>query len=80
MYLSFTEDTDLWDARFAALKLLAESQVDVGLTSSASAHSQMLMAIHEHGALVTVSVGWIYNCVAKKGVHVEGKGFDKPTV
>ena len=29
-------------------------------------------------APVTVSGGWIYNRVAKKGVHVSGKGFNKP--
>lgn len=34
----------------AALKMLAAFQVDVGLTSSASGRSQMLLAIHEHGA------------------------------
>ena len=149
MNLSFTEDTALWDARFAALKFLANSQVDVGLTSSASGRSRFLMAIHEHGAPimripprpvidpalsqqqaqdemgeamnaameaamdgdasavtdalnqsgeagvdaihryidagvpppnspVTVSGGWIYNRVAKKGVPVGGKGFNKP--
>lgn len=50
MKLTFTEDTALWDARFACLKHLAESQVDVGLTSSASGRSRFLMAIHEHGA------------------------------
>ena len=27
---------------------------------------------------VTVSGGWIYNRIAKKAVHVPGKGFDKP--
>ena len=27
---------------------------------------------------VTVSGGWIWNRKAKKGVHVPGKGFDKP--
>ena len=27
---------------------------------------------------VTVSGGWIYNRIAKKGVPVGGKGFDKP--
>ena len=52
MKLTFTEDTALWDARFACLKHLAESQVDVGLTSSASGRSRFLMAIHEHGAPV----------------------------
>ena len=149
MHFLCTDDADDWAKRFAALKLLAESQVDVGLTSSAPARSRMLLAIHEHGAPamripprpviepalsspeareemtaamqdalsaamagdpggvtaalnrtgesgvaavrryidagvpppnapVTVSGGWIYNRVAKKGVHVEGKGFNKP--
>ena len=149
MKLTFTEDTALWQSRFAALKALAESRVDVGLTSSASGRSLFLMAIHEHGAPVmripprpviqpamakesareqmtaalvsaldvamagdpdgaaagleacgeagvdaihayidagvpppnspvTVSGGWIYNRVAKTGVPVKGKGFNKP--
>ncbi len=149
MNLTFYDDKDLWSARFAALKMLAESQVDVGLTSSASGRSRFLMAIHENGSPVmriparpviqpalssseareemsaaifsameaamdgdesavtdaledtgkagveaihayidagvpppnspvTVSGGWIYNRVAKKGVPVEGKGFNKP--
>lgn len=149
--LSFTEDTDLWEARFAALKKLAASKVDVGLTSSASGRSRFLMAIHESGcpimriparpviepalrseeakapmreaameaisaaldgdesgvasalenvgkagveaihhyidggvpppnSPVTVSGGWIYNRVAKKGVLVSGKGFNQPLV
>ena len=148
MKFTFTDDP-LWPKRFACLKTLAETQVDVGLTSTASARSRFLMAIHEHGAPamriparpviqpalskeqaqtemaeaqtraiaaamdgdpdtmqqslnasgeagvdaihryidqgvpppnspVTVSGGWIYNRVAKKGVPVEGKGFDKP--
>ncbi len=151
MNLSLTEDTAFWDARFAALKLLANSQVDVGLTSSASGRSRFLMAIHENGcpvmriparpviepalrseeakapmreaamealsaamdgdssavsaalenigkagveaihnyidggvpppnSPVTVSGGWIYNRVAKKGVLVSGKGFNQPLV
>ena len=148
MNFSFTDDP-LWPKRFFCLKTLSESQVDVGLTSTASARSRFLMAIHEHGAPamriparpviqpalskeqaqtemseaqmqaiaaamdgdpdamqqflnasgeagvaairryidqgvpppnspVTVSGGWIYNRIAKKGVPVEGKGFDKP--
>ena len=151
MKLTFSEDPALWNGRFAALKMLAASQVDVGLTSSASGRSQMLLAIHEHGAPamriparpviqpalakeeareamtaamvnameaamngnkpavmasledagkagvaaihdymdggipppnspVTVSGGWVYNRVARKGVPVEGKGFNKPLV
>ncbi len=149
MNFSFSDDSDLWAKRFAALKKLAESQVDVGLTSSASGRSRFLMAIHENGcpvmripprpvirpaldsgkarsemtaamgeaihaamagdpdgvtvalersgeagvdaihayidggipppnSPVTISGGWIYNRVARKGVLVEGKGFDKP--
>ncbi len=151
MHISFSEDTDLWSARLATLKLLANSQVDVGLTSSASGRSRFLMAIHENGcpvmriparpviepalrseeekapmreaamealsaamdgdesgvtaalenvgkagveaihnyidggvpppnSPVTVSGGWTYNRVAKKGVLVSGKGFNQPLV
>ena len=29
-------------------------------------------------APVTVSGGWVYNRAARVGVHVSGKGFDKP--
>ena len=148
MNLSFSDDS-IWQKRFAALKKLAESQVDVGLTSSASGRSRFLLAIHENGcpvmriparpviqpalssgpareemtaamvsaisaalagdvsgvddalnrsgeagvdaihryidagvpppnSPVTINGGWIYNRVAKKGVPVGGKGFDKP--
>ncbi len=149
MKFSLSDDESLWSSRLAALKALATSRVDVGLTSSASARSRMLLAIHEHGAPamripprtviepalsfpeardemtaamqdalaaamagapdgataalnragesgvaairryidagvpppnapVTVSGGWIYNRIAKKGDHVQGKGFNKP--
>ena len=149
MKLTFSEDTSVWRKRFDALKALASSRVDVGLTSSASPRSRFLLAVHEHGAPamripprpviepalaedaareemtaaltdaasaafsgsgpavdaalarcgeagvsairayidagvpppnapVTVSGGWTWNRVARKGVHVEGKGFDKP--
>ncbi len=148
MNLSFSDDP-VWQKRIAALKKLAESQVDVGLTSSASGRSRFLLAIHENGcpimriparpviqpalnsgqareemaaamgeaivaaldgdvsgvdealnrsgvagvdaihryidagvpppnSPVTINGGWIYNRVAKKGVPVGGKGFDKP--
>ena len=50
MNLTFHGNEDFWSARLAALKTLADSRVDVGLTSSASARSRMLLAIHEHGA------------------------------
>ncbi len=151
MNLSFSEDTESWEKRIAALELLAGSQVDVGLTSSASGRSRFLMAIHENGcpvmriparpviepalrseeakapmreaamealsaamdgdssavsaaleivgkagveaihhyidggvpppnSPVTVSGGWIYNRVAKKGVSVSGKGFNLPLI
>ena len=149
MNFSFSEDESFWQKRFAAMKKLAESQVDVGLTSSASGRSRFLMAIHENGCPVmripprpvigpalnsekareemtaamgeaiaaalagdvsgvdealnrsgeagvdaihryidagvpppnspiTINGGWIFNRVAKKGVPVGGKGFDKP--
>ncbi len=149
MNLKFFDNDVLWQKRFAALKQLAKSQVDVGLTSSASGRSRFLMAIHENGcpvmriparpvirpaldsgqaqsemaaamgdaiqaamagdpdgvtaalescgkagveavhayidagvpppnSPVTINGGWIYNRVAKKGVPVGGKGFDKP--
>lgn len=148
MHFIITDDNS-WQKRFDALKKLAESQVDVGLTSSASGRSRFLMAIHENGcpvmriparpvirpaldseqareemtvamvsaiaaalagdvsgvddalnrsgeagvdaihryidagvpppnSPVTINGGWIYNRVAKKGVPVGGKGFDKP--
>ncbi len=151
MKLTFSEDPALWESRFAALKVLATSQVDVGLTSSASGRSRFLMAIHENGcpvmriparpvvepalrseearapmreaamdalsaamagdasgvtaalekagkagvaaihdymdggvpppnSPVTVSGGWIYNRVAKKGVLVSGKGSNTPLI
>ncbi len=149
MNLKFFDNDVLWQKRFAALKKLAESQVDIGLTSSASGRSRFLLAIHENGcpimriparpviqpalnsgqarmemtaamgeaiiaamagdvsgvdealnrsgeagvdaihryidagvpppnSPVTINGGWIYNRVAKKGVPVGGKGFDKP--
>ena len=149
MNFTFTENTSLLSARFSALEYLRTHRVDVGLTSSASPRSRMLLAVHEHGAPamhiparpviapalsaeparqemafamteavsaamegnpsamesalsdageagvrairnyidagvpppnapVTVQGGWVYNRVAKKGVPVEGKGFDKP--
>ena len=88
MNLTFTDNNDLWEKRFACLKALAESKVDVGLTSSASGRSRFLMAIHDYmdggvpppNSPVTVSGGWVYNRVARKGVPVEGKGFNKPLV
>ena len=150
MNLSFSDDP-IWQKRIAALKKLAESEVDVGLTSSASGRSRFLMAIHENGcpvmriparpvirpaldsgqareemtaamgeaiaaalegdisgvddalnrsgeagvdaihryidagvpppnSPVTINGGWIYNRVARKGVPVKGKSFDKPPV
>ncbi len=50
MKISFSDDESFWEKRLSALEVLASSQVDVGLTSSASARSRMLLAIHEHGA------------------------------
>ena len=48
--LTFTEATDLQQKRNLCLSYLREHKVDVGLTSSASARSRTLLAIHEHGA------------------------------
>ena len=151
MKLIFTEDTDALKKRLNCLDFLRTHKVDVGLTSSASGRSRMLLAIHEHGAPVmripprpviqpalsqasvreemasamldacaaatdgdlpavtsaledagragvdgihayidkgipppnapvTLSGGWIYNRVAKKGVPVKGKSGTTPLV
>lgn len=48
--LQFKEDTSKLQDRLQCLKYLATHTVDVGLTSSASGRSRMLLAIHEHGA------------------------------
>ena len=50
MIFSFSEDLDMERKRKECLEYLSRSQVDVGLTSSASGRSRFLMAIHEHGA------------------------------
>ena len=147
--LHFKEDTEKIENREKCLEYLRKHKVDVGLTSTASGRSRVLLAIHEHGAPimripprpviqpalhqadaqeemaaaimvsitaafagdeagtdkgledagqagvdairryidagvpppnspVTVSGGWIYNRVAKKGVLVKGKGVNKP--
>ena len=52
MKLTFSDPRDFWQKRLDALKKLSRSQVDVGLTSTASARSRFLLAIHEHGAPV----------------------------
>ena len=147
--LKFTEDTELLEKRDECLDYLRKHQVDVGLTSTASARSRFLLGIHSHGspimripprpvvqpalareglrvemgdklaeaceaafdgdlagtekgledagqrgadgireyidqgipppnAPVTLSGGWIYNRVAKKGVLVSGKSGSTP--
>ena len=48
--LKFTENTELLEKREKCLEYLRKHKVDVGLTSSASGRSRMLLAIHEHGA------------------------------
>jgi len=149
MTLSFSEDTEREASLFAAIKLLSETEVEVGLPPSAGGHLSFILAIQEHGSPimhipprpvirpalsqpsvresmaealvsaaesafegnapavtaafetagqagadgirsyidsgisppnspVTVSGGWIYNRVAKTGVPVSGKGFNKP--
>ena len=47
---SITEDDEKLKDRLQCLKYLETHTVDVGLTSSASARSRTLLAIHEHGA------------------------------
>ena len=149
--LSFSEDTEHIEKQQKCLDFLRENQVDVGLTSSASARSRFLLGIHTHGSPimripprpvvkpalaeeslrsemadklseaceaafdgdlagmekglkdagqrgadgireyidagipppnspVTLSGGWIYNRVAKKGVPVKGKSGSTPLV
>ena len=149
MTLSFSEDTEREASLFAAIKLLSETEVEVGLPPSAGGHLTFILAIQEHGSPimhipprpvirpalsqpsvresmaevlvsaaesafegnapavtaafetagqagadgirhyidagvpppnspVTVSGGWIFNRVARKGVYVSGKGFNKP--
>ena len=50
--LKFTDQTDKMKDRLQCLHYLATHTVEVGLTSSASARSRTLLAIHEHGAPV----------------------------
>ena len=52
MRLDFKESTEALSKRFSCLDYLRTHRVDVGLTSSASARSRMLLAIHEYGAPV----------------------------
>jgi hypothetical protein len=47
---TFTEATKKLQDRLQCLQYLATHTVEVGLTSSASARSRTLLAIHEHGA------------------------------
>ena len=60
-----------------------ESGVTASLESAGEAGVQAIRDYIDAGvpppnAPVTVSGGWVYNRIAKKGVHVEGKGFNKP--
>ena len=48
--LTSKEATDKMKDRLQCLQYLATHTVEVGLTSSASARSRTLLAIHEHGA------------------------------
>lgn len=149
MNISFFEDTKREESLFSAIKLLSETEVEIGLPSSAGGMLAFILGIQEHGSPimripprpviqpalrqestrsamaeaiapaidsalsgdesgvtaafeaagqagadgirayidagiappnspVTVSGGWIYNRVAKTGVPVSGKGFNKP--
>lgn len=60
-----------------------ESGMDAGFNEAGKAGADGIRSYIDSGisppnAPVTVSGGWIYNRVAKKGVHVSGKGFNKP--
>jgi len=60
-----------------------EGGVDAGLEAVGQAglqgiHDYIDAGISPPNAPVTVSGGWIYNRVAKVGVHVSGKGINKP--
>ena len=55
----------------AALKAAGEAGVD-------AIHAYIDQGIPPPNSPVTVSGGWIYNRVAKTGVPVKGKGFNKP--
>ena len=50
MKITFTEDAGQARNRLECIHFLNRTQVDVGLTSSASERSRWLMALHEHGA------------------------------
>ena len=50
--LKFAENAELPEKREKCLEYLRKHKVDVGLTSSASGRSRMLLAIHEHVAPV----------------------------
>lgn len=60
-----------------------EAGINEGFSEAGEAGANGIRAYIDSGisppnAPVTVSGGWIYNRVAKKGVHVSGKGFNKP--
>ncbi len=60
-----------------------EAGIDAGFEEAGQAGVQGIRdyidaGIEPGNAQVTISGGWIYNRVAKKGVKVSGKGFDKP--
>ena len=60
-----------------------EAAAQVGLEACGQAGADGIRAYIDSGiqpgnSPVTVSGGWVYNRVAKTGVPVRGKGFDKP--
>ena len=48
--VNLSEDTEKLHKRLQCIRYLATHTVEVGLTSTASGRSRMLLAIHEHGA------------------------------
>ena len=60
-----------------------EAGIDAGFDAAGQAGVQGIRDTINAGMApgnspVTISGGWIYNRVARTGVRVEGKGFDKP--
>ena len=61
--LKISEATEKLQDRLQCLRYLATHAVEVGLTSTASGRSKALLAIHEHGCCLRISVrvtliGW----------------------
>ena len=65
-----------------AQRLLDAFDPDVlaGKAGVEAIHDYIDAGVPPPNSTVTVSGGWVYNRVVRKGVPVEGKGFNKPLV